>query len=358
MKMRRKIRFTAIDLFSGCGGLSLGLRRAGFNILAAIDNDELSIDTYRMNHRRTRLIKDNIQSIDPLTLMEDLKLNPGDLDLLAGCPPCQGFSTLRTYNGGRKINEPMNDLVFEFIRFVKAFIPKTLMMENVPALLRDIRLSEILRELSHLGYKSNTDILDAAKYGVPQRRLRMLLLSSLNNPPPFALPIRRRRFVAEAIRRLPSPEDSEDPFHNYRVRRTENVLSFIGRIPKDGGSRTDLPIEDQLTCHQKVDGFKDIYGRMAWSQPSPTITGGCINPSKGRFVHPEENRAITLREAALLQGFPRSYKFKMSKGRYPVAQLIGNAFPPKFAEHHARSLYLNLEEGLHTVFSSETRLNS
>ena len=358
MKKSRKVRFTAIDLFCGCGGLSLGLRRAGFKVLAAIDNDDLSIDTYAMNHRRTRLIKDDIQLIEPIALMENLQLNPGDLDLLAGCPPCQGFSTLRTYNGGRNINEPMNDLVFEFIRFVKAFLPKTLMMENVPALMKDVRLSKIIRELKLLGYKSNAEILNAAKYGVPQRRLRMLLLSSLNSPPPFALPIRRRCFVAEAIRRLPSPEVSEDPVHNYQVRRSDYVSSFISRIPKNGGSRTDLPIEDQLTCHQNFNGFKDIYGRMAWRQPSPTITGGCINPSKGRFVHPEENRAITLREAALLQGFPRSYKFKMSKGRYPVAQLIGNAFPPKFAEHHAKTLYQHLEEGFHTIVRPDTLLNS
>ena len=353
MKAPRKTLFTAIDLFCGCGGLSLGLRRAGFKIVAAIDNDELAVETYRMNHRRTHLVKDNIQSVNPLALMEDLKLEPGDLDLLAGCPPCQGFSTLRTYNGAKDIDDPMNDLVFEFIRFVKVFLPKTLMMENVPALLKDARLGEIISELKLLGYKSNAEILDAAKYGVPQRRLRMILLSSLNAPPSFAMPVRRRRFVAEAIQRLPSPEASEDPIHNYRTRRTQNVLSFINRIPKDGGSRTDLPVKDQLKCHQEFNGFKDVYGRMAWRQPAPTITGGCINPSKGRYIHPDEDRAITLREAAILQGFPRSYKFNMSKGRYPIAQLIGNAFPPKFAEHHAGALYRHLEEDLRTKSRSD-----
>ena len=357
MKMQRKIRYKAIDLFCGCGGLSLGLRRAGFKIVAAVDNDELAIDTYRMNHRRTYLVNDDIQSIDPMALMDDLGLLPGDLDLLAGCPPCQGFSTLRTYNGGRDIDEPMNDLVFEFIRFVKAFLPKTLMMENVPALSKDSRISKIERELNRLGYKSNIEVLNAAKYGVPQRRLRMLLLGSLNYAPMFARPVRRRRFVAEAIQRLPAPEASDDPVHNYKVKRTEQVLSLISRIPKDGGNRTDLPLDEQLTCHQNFDGFKDIYGRMAWRQPAPTITGGCINPSKGRFVHPEENRAITLREAAILQGFPKSYKFKISRGRYPVAQLIGNAFPPKFAEHHAKALYQHLEEGLHTISQPVTLMN-
>ncbi|MCY4259778.1 MAG: DNA cytosine methyltransferase [Rhodobacteraceae bacterium] len=110
-----------------------------------------------------------------------------------------------------------------------------------------------------------------------------------------------------------------------------------------GGSRTDLPDMDQLACHQRLDGFKDVYGRMAWDKPAPTITGGCINPSRGRYIHPTEDRAITLSEAASLQGFPKSYKFDLSGGRYPAAQLIGNAFPPKFAEHHARAIYTHLE---------------
>lgn len=116
-------------------------------------------------------------------------------------------------------------------------------------------------------------------------------------------------------------------------------MAIIRKIPKDGGSRGQLGREAQLACHRKCDGFNDIYGRMSWEKPAPTITGGCINPSKGRFLHPEQDRAITLREAALLQGFPRTYKFDMSKGRYPAAQMIGNAFPPAFAARHAKVLH-------------------
>ena len=131
---------------------------------------------------------------------------------------------------------------------------------------------------------------------------------------------------------------STDPLHNYSVNRAPHVLELIKKIPLDGGSRTDLPTTKQLPCHQKCDGFKDVYGRMSWSKPAPTITGGCINPSKGRFLHPSEHRAITLREASLIQGFPPKYKFDMSKGKHPVAQLIGNAFPAKFAECHAKEI--------------------
>ena len=339
----RRWKFSAIDLFCGCGGLSLGLRRAGFRVLAAIDSDALSISTYEENHKRALMVKEDIRSVDALKLMQQLKLTAGDLDLVAGCPPCQGFSTLRTLNGGRVIKEPLNNLVYDFLRFIKIFMPKTVMMENVPALLKDDRLQDVIQDLENLGYNCAADLFNAERFGVAQRRFRLIVFASRYDCPPFARPIRRRRTVSGAIRKLPQPEHSEDPLHNYPVRRAAHVMSLIRRIPKDGGSRTDLPDIDQLACHRRLDGFKDVYGRMAWNKPAPTITGGCINPSKGRYIHPTQDRAITLREAALLQGFPKWYKFDLSGGRYPAAQMIGNAFPPKFAEHHARAIYAHLE---------------
>ena len=334
---------TAIDLFCGCGGLTLGLRRAKFRVLAAVDNDALSTSTYRMNHGRTLVVENDIRSVNTSDLMRALKLKPGQLDLLAGCPPCQGFSTLRTMNGGRKVDEPKNDLIFEFIRFVRALRPGAIMLENVPALLRDARFEKMKRQLSRLGYRSLAKALNAEDYGVPQRRMRMILIGSRYGYPAFAPALNRRRTVAGAIGRLPPPEATDDPAHNYPVSRADHVAALIRRVPHDGGSRTDLPHKDQLDCHRKFDGFKDVYGRMAWRRPAPTITGGCINPSKGRFIHPDADRAITLREAAMLQGFPASYRFDMSKGRYPAARMIGNAFPPKFAEHHARSIHQHLD---------------
>ena len=335
---------TAIDLFCGCGGLSLGLRRAGFRVIAAVDNDALSASTYATNHKNTLVLQKDIREVDPKSLMEDLRLTPGELDLLAGCPPCQGFSTLRTLNGGRDIDDPMNDLVLEFARFVEAFLPKAIMMENVPALSTDKRLTRLQEHLKALRYIHEARIRDAALYGVPQRRRRLILLARRGEAPKFALPASRRRSVAGAIRRLRSPSHSTDLVHNYAVRRADHVMSMIRRIPKNGGSRTDLSDDAQLECHRNFDGFKDVYGRMSWGGPAPTITGGCINPSKGRFLHPEADRAITLREAALLQGFPASYRFDLSRGRYPAAQMIGNAFPPRFAELHARVLHRQLGE--------------
>lgn len=335
----------AIDLFCGCGGLTLGLKRAGFNVVAAVDNDPLAIRTYRLNHRRPKIFDDDIREINPSQLMSTIGIAPGQLDLLAGCPPCQGFSTLRTLNGKKKINEPMNDLIFEFIRFVNAMMPKAIMLENVPGLLTDKRLKEFKRQLGHLDYKYEANVFNAIKFGVPQRRRRMILIASLNKRPRFAEPQQRMRTVRDAIGRLGSAGSSGDPVHDHGSKRSARIIKLIARIPHDGGSRGDLPRQSQLECHKNFDGFKDIYGRMAWLKASPTITTGCINPSKGRFLHPEEDRAITLRESALLQGFPRSYKFDLTAGLYQTARLIGNAFPPKFAEHHARELKSVLSGG-------------
>jgi DNA (cytosine-5)-methyltransferase 1 len=133
------------------------------------------------------------------------------------------------------------------------------------------------------------------------------------------------------------------------------VLEMIKEIPKDGGSRSDLGRDRQLTCHRKCDGFKDVYGRMKWDKVSPTITSGCINPSKGRFLHPEQDRAITLREAALLQGFTPNYAFPMGRGRYPVAALIGNAVPAEFVKRQVSVLTDQLTE-YHAKRSSRIRL--
>lgn len=328
----------AIDLFSGCGGLSLGLRRAGFSVVGAVDADSLAASTYRMNHPADAVIEDDIQNVDPKELMERLGLKPGALDLLAGCPPCQGFSTLRTFNGGKEIVEPMNDLIFQFLRFVRVFRPKALMVENVPGLVRDDRLKRFSKSIAGMGYKQRVDVLDAADYGVPQRRRRMILLAAKSEKPEFAAPSTMRATVRDALADMAKRSGRDDPAHDYQVKRAPHVAALIRKIPKDGGSRMSLGADAQLPCHRKCEGFWDIYGRMAWSEPSPTITGGCINPSKGRFLHPEEDRAITVREAALLQGFPKTYKLDMSRGRYPAAQMIGNAFPPDFAARHAEVL--------------------
>ena len=329
-------KFTALDLFSGCGGLTLGLKQGGFKVLGAVDNDSFSIEAYRANHSDVTIWDADIREVNAAEIQSSLGLKEGALDLLAGCPPCQGFSTMRTLNGAITVDDPRNYLLLEVLRFVDVLRPKAVMIENVPGLAKDKSFEVFCERMEETGYQGSLDVFNAADYGVPQRRRRLIYLAGLQKDLPFAEPFHYKVTVKDAIGDLPSAGSSGDPMHDMPERRTTRVMQVIRRIPKDGGSRTDLPEKDQLDCHKRCNGFKDVYGRMAWSDVSPTITSGCFNPSKGRFLHPQENRAITMREAALLQGFPRQYEFPTWRGKSAVAMLIGNALPPPLIAAHAR----------------------
>jgi DNA (cytosine-5)-methyltransferase 1 len=326
----------AIDLFSGCGGLTLGLTQAGFRVVGAVENDSLAVETYKANHKRVVIWEQDIRKLTAAEVMRRLKIERGQLDLLAGCPPCQGFSTMTTLNG-RIGQDEQNDLVFEFLRFVRVLRPKAVMLENVPKLAKNRRFKTLRSELEKLGYEINHDVLDAADYGVPQRRRRLILVAGYGAQIPFSRVARRKRSVKDAFANLGRRAKS-DPLHNLKEKRSDKIKTLIRSIPRNGGSRLDLGMKRQLKCHRKCDGFKDVYGRMAWDDVSPTITGGCVNPSKGRFLHPTKNRAITLREAALLQTFPPSYFFSLGRGKFPAAQMIGNALPPEFIRRHAEQI--------------------
>lgn len=339
----RDVRPTAIDLFSGCGGLSLGLKKAGFKVVAGVEKDALACATYRRNHKSSTLLETDIRDVEVPAFLKSLQLRPGQIDLVAGCPPCQGFSTMRTKNGNNIVNEPMNDLVFEFVRLALELRPKAIMLENVPGLAADNRIVSVIEQFEAAGYLCKVRVFNAADFGAPQRRKRMILVAALGATPQFACPSTRRRTVWGAIGSMPLPTESQDPLHNYETTHSKKVREIIAMVPHDGGSRTDLPTDMKLPCHQRSDGFRDVYGRMSWHCVAPTITGGCINPSKGRFLHPEQDRPITLREAALLQGFPQKYHFDTTRGRHATAQMIGNAFPPIFAQKHAAALRKSLD---------------
>jgi DNA (cytosine-5)-methyltransferase 1 len=320
----------ALDLFSGCGGLTEGLHQAGFKVVGAIECDQLAVETYRANHKRVIVEAKNILEIVPSDFRKRLKLVKGELDLLAGCPPCQGFSSMTTLNGKLPKDDERNELVFQFVRFVREFMPRAIMMENVPGLASDGRLTRVCKELRELGYEPEVKVLNAADYAVPQRRKRMILLAGYKGKISFAEPCDVRQTVADAFGVFNRVDLSRDRLHTLGEHRSPNVVKLIREIPKDGGSRADLGADRQLACHRACNGFKDVYGRMAWKAVAPTITGGCFNPSKGRFLHPEKNRTITLREAAILQTFPPDYYFSLRRGKVAVAQMIGNALPPEF----------------------------
>ena len=329
---------SAIDLFAGAGGLSEGLRQAGFKVVGAVENDSLACRTYKLNHPRVKVWETDIRRVTGGVLMKALKLQPGDLDLLAACPPCQGFSTMRTKNGTRRNRDSRNNLIFDVLRLVRSMKPKSVMLENVPGLASNKRFDIFREALEVLGYHVKWKILNTVHFAVPQKRRRLVLLASKIGEPQFAPNVMKKRTVRHTIGRLTPPQRSRDSLHNYSVQRSTKVINLIKRIPRNGGSRMALGQRNQLACHQRLKGFWDVFGRMAWDQPSPTITSGCINPSKGRFLHPCANRAITLREAALIQTFPKDYQFLLDKGRYPVALLIGNALPPEFIRRHATAL--------------------
>ena len=334
----KNLKLTAVDLFSGCGGLTTGLKKAGFAVLGAVDNDPTSVATYKANHPEVRIWQRDITRLSAPAARRELGLRRGSLDVLAGCPPCQAFSTLRTLNGGLVVRHKDKDLLFQFFRFVKALKPKVVMVENVPGLAADMRMVKFCAKLARLGYESEFAVLDAAQYGVPQRRRRMILLASRRNSVRFAAERRTRLTVRDAIEGLPQPGSSGDSIHDLPEWRTKQMRARIRNTPLDGGSRTAWPKKLRLRCHDDCTGFKDVYGRMSWDDVAPTITTGCFNPSKGRFLHPAQDRAITLREAALLQGFPKRYKFPNAAGKCAVAMMIGNALPPPFIAAHARSI--------------------
>jgi DNA (cytosine-5)-methyltransferase 1 len=328
----------AIDLFCGCGGLTVGLKRAGFKVIGAVDVDQRAIESYRANHRGIRVWETDISKLSVTDVQKGLRLKHGQLELLAGCPPCQGFSNLRTRNGARRRYDMRNSLIDEFLRFVRELLPKAVLLENVPALADHWRFSRFRRELAELGYSSTYAIQDAADFGVAQRRRRLIYLGVRGRQPKLPKAARTPRTVRDVIADLKKPGLSGDRLHDLPENRSESVRRLIRAIPKDGGSRLQLPRRLWLECHLATDGFRDVYGRMQWRSPAPTITSGCHNPSKGRFLHPSQNRTITLREAAMLQGFPYSYKFSESAGKEELALQIGNALPPQMVTAHAKAL--------------------
>jgi DNA (cytosine-5)-methyltransferase 1 len=336
----------AIDLFSGAGGLTLGLQQAGFEVIGAVEILPIAADTYAKNHKKVDLLRSDIRTLSPALLMEKWGLAQGELDLIAGCPPCQGFSSIRTRNKSSSVEDIRNDLVFEYLRFVEAFLPKAVMMENVPALAKDGRIEVVLKKLRELGYvvdDSTVQVQDAADFGVPQRRRRMILLASRLGKIPETAKISIKTTVRAALSVLDEASKSKDMLHNLPTQRSHKIQELIKHIPKDGGSRSSLPKSMWLECHKRYPkGFRDVYGRMSWEDVSPTITGGCNNPSKGRFLHPEEDRVISLREASLLQTFPKDYYFPAEQSREKIALMIGNALPPEFIRRHASSILKHL----------------
>lgn len=328
----------SIDLFSGVGGLTQGLQKAGFHTKIALEIDEIASKAYKLNHRKTEVITEDIRKVS----VDDVckRLSGKTIHLLAGCPPCQGFSSIRRLNKPNPVYDDRNGLISEFVRFIKGLRPYTFMMENVQGLSLAESFEDALDEIEAAGYFTpDWKVVNIKDYGVPQSRKRLVLVGSRLAPLTVAAPNYRRITVRQVIGKLPNPENSNDALHKIFPTHTDHIKALIEDIPKDGGSRKDLGQERQLECHQKDNiGFNDVYGRLRWDDYSTTITGGCLNPSKGRFLHPEQDRCISAREASMLQSFPKNYKFPLDAPKTKIALMIGNALPPVFSKIQAENI--------------------
>ena len=337
--------FTAIDLFSGVGGLSEGLRQASFETKYAFEIDEIASHSYSMNHKGVKVITKDIRKVD----IKEIKaaLNGEEIHLLAGCPPCQGFSAIRRLNKPNPVADDRNDLIDEYVRFIKELNPFTFMMENVPGLALSSNFEQAVKELKTIGYIVDYKTVNVKDYGVPQNRRRLVMVGSRLGPIEISKPSNKKVTVKEKIGSLPNPEESSDKLHKIYPKHTKRIQDLIRDIPHDGGSRKDLGENRQLECHKKANvGFNDVYGRLRWDDYSTTITGGCLNPSKGRFLHPEQDRCISAREAALLQSFPKNYKFPTDVPISKIALMIGNALPPQFCKIQALNIKKHLKKHL------------
>ncbi len=340
--MNKNHTLNAIDLFSGCGGLSEGLKQAGFKVIAGVEVDKNAAKAFRMNHSDTVLFEGDIRKIDPKTILKLLNGKP--LHLLAGCPPCQGFSLLRKLNRKSAVRDERNSLIDEYYRFVEKLNPLTIMLENVPGIVEYTLFKGLIRKLKKLGYDIVYKVVNVADYSVPQRRKRLVLVGSKICKIDIAVGINTIITVKDTLFKL-KKSSKNDELHKIYPKHTEHIQKMISLVPKNGGSRKDLPEQYTLECHKKKNmGFSDVYGRLSWDTVSSTITGGCLNPSKGRFLHPDEDRCISAREAALLQTFPIDYKFPTDIPKAELALLIGNALPPEFSRIQAENIFRHIEE--------------
>ncbi len=324
---------TCIDLFAGCGGFTVGLHRAGFQTMLAVEWDESCCETFETN-LSARILNCAIQEVETFPRC----------DLLVGGPPCQGFSNL----GERVPNDPRRQLWRHYLRAVEDARPLVFVMENVPPLLKSAEYQEVVRIAETLGFAVEGRILDAADYGAPQHRKRAIIVGSRVGNPPFPRPTHRNpneeptfetkglpawRTVRDAIADLP-PKPTGLNWHLGR-NPTEMSLRRYRAVPR-GGNRFDLPKDLLPDCWiRKTKGGTDLMGRLWWDRPSVTIRTEFYKPEKGRYLHPVENRPITHREAARLQGFDDDFLFKGKK--IAVGIQIGNAVPPPLAYQIGRA---------------------
>ena len=362
------MKFKAIDLFCGAGGLSTGLKKSGFRLCLGVDIDEKALKTYKCNLKRTKVLKEDIKKVTGEKITELTGINRRDNFLLAGCPPCQGFSSL----GKRDANDEKNELVYEYIRIINELEPSFILMENVPGMSTGVGkeiFKNVVKELEE-NYHVEYATLNAADFGVPQIRKRLVLHGirndvydnlGLDKEKQKILPKsthskekkkghRKWVTVRKAIFDLPilgAGESYDDGIiKNHKARSlSETNIERLQEIRLHGGNREMISEELQLECHKKENvSYTDTYGIIDPDKPAPTITYGCTIISKGRYCHPTQNRGLSIREAARLQSFDDKFEFQGNMGEMSLQ--IGNAVPPKLAQASGKVIinYMGLYE--------------
>ena len=346
--MTKKI-IKCVDFFCGGGGMSLGLSQAGIRVLGALDNDPECRETYEANHPGSKFIQADITQTKISILESELGIRKDDDNLLfVGCSPCQYWSIITGQaNSERKQkSHGSRNLLRNFFQFVKHYRPGYVLVENVRGIDKhreESGLDDLTNFLYKKGYRWDDGVLEASRYGVPQSRRRYVLVASrvLSD---IQLPEASKKIsrVRKCIGKLPAIKAGEvcrkDPLHCASALSEQNIARV--QMTPEGGLRDYWAKSNLIIPAYKgkdISFFRENYGRMAWDSPAPTITTKFFSLSCGRFGHPEQHRGISLREGAMLQTFPKSYKFK-TKSKRVTARLIGNAVPPKLAKHIGKSL--------------------
>jgi DNA (cytosine-5)-methyltransferase 1 len=338
------MQISGIDFFAGAGGFSLAARRAGVHIRAAVELDKHACESYRANlikrkHNPPHLFEGDIRKIEWPEFLKKAKVTAGHCDIVVGGPPCQGFSAHRIKGAG--INDPRNSLLFSYFDCIGVVRPRTFIVENVTGLLWP-RHKDYLEKFTKLadeaGYSLlGPTVLNARDFGAPQNRKRVFIVGvrkdqslSIKWPPPAThfhpesdqITGRRKKAWKTASSVFELPIKLSD-LNNCHMQSGEKMIAVFASTPLNGGSRKDS--SRVLPCHDEHNGHKDVYGRIDPNRPGPTMTTACINPSKGRFLHPTENHGISVRHAARFQCFPEQFVF--SGGLIASGVQVGNAVP-------------------------------
>lgn len=346
----KRVKIVAVDLFCGVGGLTHGLRKSGVNVIAGYDIDSECAWPYEKNNGRAKFYKKDVTAISGEQIKKHFERQSG-VSLLAGCAPCQPFST---YSLNKTDSADQRWLMLEqFSRLIDEAAPTLVTMENVSQVSKHAVFKKFIGNLNEKGYWTDIRIVKCDDYGIPQTRTRLVLLASLLGPIKLRSPEKRRdkkltvRAVIGGLEAISAGESSiSDPTHRASSLSDLNYQRIIAAAP--GGSWRDWDNSLIAACHQEESGqtFAGVYGRMEWDKPSPTITTQFFGFGNGRFGHPVQNRALSLREGALLQTFPRTYEFAQDVSRIrmkTVGRLIGNAVPVRLGQIIGESLVSHVQ---------------